>query len=99
GVYPGDEMRASFAGPAGGDPADQVVPIEGFATESALEFSTRFSFIVGTAWAPGPYTVTAADGSAASGPFTVPCPSLANEPPHANTGGPYQGIAGLPLTL
>jgi PKD repeat protein len=98
-VYPDDKVRVSFAGPAGGDLADQSATIEEYSTDLPLEFSTRFSFAVGATWAPGTYTVSTPDDGDVSGGFTVPCPSLANEPPHANAGGPYQGTVGLPVVL
>ena len=96
-AYSDDAVRVSFAGLAGGDPADQIVPIEAFSAESALEFSTQFAFTLGAAWAPGTYTVTAPDDGGASAGFTVPCPALGNEPPSANSGGPYQGTVGVPV--
>ena len=98
-VYSDDKVRVSFAGPAGGDLADQSATIEEYSTDLPLEFSTRFSFVVGGTWAPGTYMVSAPDDGGVSGGFTVPCPSLANEPPHANAGGPYQGTVGLPVVF
>ena len=98
-VYPDGDVRVSFAGPAGGDLADQRVPIEERSADLPLEFSTRFSFTVGDTWVPGTYTVHTPDDGGGSSGFTVPCPSLTNEPPRADSGGPYQGTVGLPVVL
>jgi PKD repeat protein len=96
-VHPGEQVRLAFAGP--GSPADVIVPIQAFTTESALEFATRVSVTVGSGWAPGAYTVLAPDEGGASSTFTVPCPSLPNEAPLAAVGGPYQGTVGAPVAF
>lgn len=98
-VHPGSQARVNVLGLIGGDPVEQLVPIEAFSAVSALEFSTRFSFTVGAGWSPGMFTVSAPDEAAVSAGFTVPCPALANEPPRANVGGPYQGTVGMPVTF
>jgi PKD repeat protein len=97
-VHPEAEVRVSFSGPTGPDPADQVVPVEALSAASTLEVSTRFGFTVGT-WAPGTYSVTALGEGGAAAAFTVPCPPLPNEPPRARPGGPYQGSVGVPVTF
>jgi PKD repeat protein len=98
-VHPAGNARVNVIGPIGDDLADQVVPIQSFTSVSALEFSTRFAFTVGAGWAPGTFTVSTPEESNASGGFTVPCPALANEPPRASVGGPYQGTVGVPVVF
>jgi PKD repeat protein len=96
-VHPAEQTRVSFTGPGEGL-ADQVVPIEGLLAAD-LDFSARFAFTVGAGWTPGAYMVLAPEEGGAAAEFTVPCPALPNEPPSANSGGPYTGSAGTPVSF
>jgi PKD repeat protein len=99
-AHPGGDVLVRVDGPEG-EVAEDVVPIAAFSASSALEFSTLFGWTIGAA-EPGTYTLSLPGETGVagiSGTFVVPCPPLANEPPHAAVGGPYGGTVGVPVSF
>ena len=94
-IAPGGTARVRATGPLPA-PVEQIVPIDS-TSATTLAFSTSFAIDVGAAWGPGVYTLSLPDDAGRTATFTVPCPALANEPPHAHVGGPYTGTVGVPV--
>jgi PKD repeat protein len=101
-AHPGDDVRVWVAHP-GGESSEATVPIAAFsASPSGLEFATRFGITVDGGAGPGAYTVSVPEEAGVAGvaaTFTIPCPPLDNEPPHAAVGGPYAGTVGVPVVF
>ncbi|MEW6273260.1 MAG: PKD domain-containing protein, partial [Thermodesulfobacteriota bacterium] len=99
-AHPADDVRVRVVGPDGSS-SEEMVPIDAFAASaSEIELSTRFAVGIPSNAAPGTYAVSLPEEAGVAGvsaTFTVPCPPLDNEPPHAAVGGPYEGSVGLPV--
>jgi Tol biopolymer transport system component len=97
-AHPADTTRIAIDPPSGAG-AVLDVPIDAFTRVSPLALGLRFELAIDAAAAPGTYAVGAAEAGGLAASFTVPCPPLANEPPHAVVGGPYTGAVGVPVVF
>ena len=97
--HPSNTVRLAFGGPASADLSDEAAGIRLFSMLSPLDFSTSVKLPIRPSWVAGAYRVSAPDDGGVDTAVTVPCPSLGNEPPHANVGGPYVGVAGSPIAF